>query len=452
MKPIGRSNFWKKHLGDWGINVYNGCEHGCTFCYAPAQPGVRAQRFWDGKTQADWGHYYAERDGLVEALRKQLRTFIPGRAVKTPWGQGRILVSFLCVAYQPLEEKLQVTRQTLELVLQAGHRIRIQTRATLVRRDFDLLVKHKYQVRLGTSLPYLDDDLARVLEPKAPAPTARLEMLREAAQLGIPVYVAVAPFLPFHKLTVLDEVVAGVKPLHPAEIFCEVLNPKGDCVARVAQALARTHPSEASEVADYDDAAWSRWTYEVLRHGVERFVGAGFVAWPDTSREWADHLPAGQVEFLNQFLPPDEQAANGRGERYQPKKLKMNADNTTISLGSHFIFQAAPPPDPKFREVNLRGLSLTMELATPQGSNVHRAPPTHLPWLAALHFLRGRLSRARTGDLDAAPGVHDRQDADGRVHRLGSPAVALAPSRYQRRFGFRRRRNVLLSFRKSGAS
>jgi hypothetical protein len=42
--------------------------------------------------------------------------------------------------------------------------------------------------------------------------------------------------------------------------------------------------------------------------------------WPDTSRAWADHLPAGRVEFLNQFLPPDEQAANGRRERYRPKK------------------------------------------------------------------------------------------------------------------------------------
>lgn len=53
MKPIGVSQLWKKHLGDWGINVYYGCEHGCTFCYAPAQPGVRAQPFWDGKTQSD---------------------------------------------------------------------------------------------------------------------------------------------------------------------------------------------------------------------------------------------------------------------------------------------------------------------------------------------------------------------------------------------------------------
>ena len=49
---------------------------------------------------------------------------------------------------------------------------------------------------------------------------------------------------------------------------------------------------------------WSRWTYEVLQHGVEHHASSGFIAWPDTSRAWAYHLPAEQVAFLNQFLPP----------------------------------------------------------------------------------------------------------------------------------------------------
>jgi DNA repair photolyase len=303
MKPIGRSQLWKKHLGDWGVNAYNGCEHGCVACYAPAQPGVAAQPFWNGKTQADWGRHFTARDGLLDALRHQLRTFTRDRAVKTPWGQGRVLVSFLCDAYQPLEAELQVTRQVLEQLLQAGHQVRLQTRATLVRRDFDLLLRYRDQVRLGTSLPLLDDDLARVLEPKAPPPTARLEMLREAAQLGIPVYVAIAPVMPFHNLNALDEVVARIQPLTPTEIFCEPLNPKGDCVRMVAQALAARYPSESEIMAAYDDPAWSRWTYAVLRHGAERHASSGFIPWPDTGRAWAYHLPAEQVEFLDRFLP-----------------------------------------------------------------------------------------------------------------------------------------------------
>ena len=291
-------------MGDWGVNVYQGCEHACKFCYAPVQPGVRGQPLWAGKTPADWGRHFGERVGLVEALKKQLLTFTPARAVQTSWGRGRILVSFLCDAYQPLEERLGRTRQVLELLLAAGHHVRIQTRSTLVRRDFALLGQYKEQVRLGTSLPHLDDGLARVLEPQAAAPTARLAMLGEAAQWGIPVYAAIAPFLPCHDLALLDEVVARVKLLGPTEIFCEVLNPKGNCVQTVARALETTHPAAARIAAAYDDAAWSRWTFEVLRHGVEQHAGAGFVAWPDTSRAWASHLGGDEVKFLNQFLPP----------------------------------------------------------------------------------------------------------------------------------------------------
>jgi len=150
-----------------------------------------------------------ENDWSLSSLRKPRR--LPG--------QGRILVSFLCDTYQPIEERLGVTRQDLEHLLRAGHHVRIQTWTTLVRRDFGLLSKYKDQVRLGTSLSHLDDDLARSL-----VPTARLEMLREASQLRTPVYVAVAPLLPIHKLTVMDDVVARVTPLHPTEILCEALN------------------------------------------------------------------------------------------------------------------------------------------------------------------------------------------------------------------------------------
>ena len=113
---IGDSKLFKKRLGDYGVNVYQGCEHGCRFCYAPAQPGVRAQKFWEGKTQADWGTVVKERPGLLAALAKELRTFTPAKAQQsaTAWGEGRILVSFLCDPYQPLETTQGDTRQVLE--------------------------------------------------------------------------------------------------------------------------------------------------------------------------------------------------------------------------------------------------------------------------------------------------------------------------------------------------
>jgi len=312
MTAIGDSKLFKKRLGDFGVNVYQGCEHGCRFCYAPAQPGVRAQPFWKGKSQADWGTVFMPRPGLLDALVDELRTFTPAAAQKkaTPWGEGRILVSFLCDPYQPLELKEQNTRRVLEALLEAGHKVRIQTRSDLVMRDFELLAKYPAQVRLGTSLPHLNDELSAVLEPKAPSPSKRLIMLNEASKLGIPVYVAIAPFMPFHTVTVLDEVVQAILPLKPTEIFCEPLNPKGHAVEMVLAAIAERYPAEAALIHSYDDAAWAQWTYKLLAFGVSKYADKGFIAWPDTGRAWAKHLSGPEAAFLEQFLPPSTVADN----------------------------------------------------------------------------------------------------------------------------------------------
>jgi DNA repair photolyase len=177
----------------------------------------------------------------------------------------------------------------------------VQTRSVLVERDFDLLLAHAGQVLLGTSLPHLDDTLARALEPRAAAPSRRLRMLERAAEAGIPVYVAVAPFLPFHDREILEAVIAKVLPLRPREIFCEVLNPKGDNLAMMEEALASSFPEYAARLAEYSAESWSKFTWNVLKHG---FASSNqFIPWPDTRRQWRAHLPDESVSFLDRFLP-----------------------------------------------------------------------------------------------------------------------------------------------------
>ena len=174
--------------------------------------------------------------GSVDFLRDQLRNFTPDRAKRTEWGDGWILMSFLTDCYTPSEAKHRLTRQCLELFLDAGHKVRVQTRSALAERDFDLFTAHRDRLLFGTSLPHLDDSLCSVLEPRAAAPTRRLRMLERAADAGIPVYVAIAPFLPFHTDKDLGAVLSKVFPLRPREVFCEVLNPKGENLAMMVDA------------------------------------------------------------------------------------------------------------------------------------------------------------------------------------------------------------------------
>ena len=241
MAIISESKLWKKRLGDWVINPYVGCEHGCKHCYCPAMPGVKFIN--NGHSQRDWGKYIFPKEGIIDRLKKELKTFDPRRN-STKWGNGVILISFLTDCYSPIESKLRLTREILKLVLEAGHAVRIQTRSALVERDFDILENYPDQVVLGTSLPYLDDKLARILEPGATAPTRRVKMLERAVARNIPVYVAIAPVMPFHNLGTVEEVLRSIAPLKPVEVFSEVLNPMDDNVKIMNETLEQAGRKE----------------------------------------------------------------------------------------------------------------------------------------------------------------------------------------------------------------
>ncbi len=303
MAIISESKLWKKKLGDWVINPYVGCEHGCKHCYCPAMPGVKFTN--QGRTQREWGGYIFPKEGLIVRLEHELKTFNPQKNA-TKWGKGMILLSFLTDCYSPIESKLKLTREILKLVLEAGHTVRIQTRSALVERDFDILEKYADQVLLGTSLPYLDDKLARVLEPKASAPSRRLKMLYNAAQRGIPVYVAIAPVMPFHSLAVVKEVLQEIAPLNPVEVFSEVLNPMDDNVNMMNESLAQAGRVERiSEV--YKTNQWVRWTYEYLYNAylLGNKLGCNFICWP-SPHSVKNPLSDQEKQWLLSWLPPKE--------------------------------------------------------------------------------------------------------------------------------------------------
>lgn len=300
MAIISESKLWKKKLGDWVINPYVGCEHGCKHCYCPAMPGVKFTN--NGKTQREWGEYIFPKENLLTRLEAELKTFDPYKNA-TKWGKGMVLLSFLTDCYSPIEAKLKITRQILQLVLEAGHNIRIQTRSALVERDFDILEQYPNQVLLGTSLPYLDDKLARILEPKASAPSRRLKMLEAAAQRGIPVYVAIAPVMPFHSLNVVDEVLQEIAPLNPVEVFSEVLNPMDDNVNIMNEALSKAGRKErVSEL--YKTQQWVKWTYEYLYNAylLGRNLGCNFICWP-SPQSIKNPLLSHEKQWLLSWLP-----------------------------------------------------------------------------------------------------------------------------------------------------
>ena len=100
--------------------------------------------------------------------------------------------------YQPVERRLGLTREILELLAELRHPVGIVTKSSLVLRDIDILSRMAEQglARVYISLTTLDRVLARKLEPRATAPHRRLETVRMLADAGVPAGVMTAPLIP----------------------------------------------------------------------------------------------------------------------------------------------------------------------------------------------------------------------------------------------------------------
>ena len=301
---INRNGFKYKSLSCWSINPFVGCQHACRFCYVPSTmfPAMLQSLARVGVRDADgeWGKYAFLRVWDERAFLSSLRA-----AEKTPIGElnadgnRAVMLSSTTDAYQMLrgENPVQTSalnsqarimvRRMLELIRDRSTlNVRILTRSPLAREDFDLYQTFGNRLVFGMSIPTLDDRLARLYEPKAPAPSRRLETLRLAAAKGIPVYAAVAPTYPEMKEPELAAVLGEIGRLNPITVFHEPINPRAENVERMrreAEAVGLKFRADAFETTD----RWVEYAVGQLRmaEDVACQLGLGdrFHPWPDKS-------------------------------------------------------------------------------------------------------------------------------------------------------------------------
>jgi DNA repair photolyase len=167
------------------INPYQGCEHGCIYCYArPSHAYLDLSPGIDFETKL-----YAKPDA-ADLLRAEL--------AKPGYRCDPIALGTNTDPYQPIEREWKITRSVLEVLAAHEHPFTIVTKSALVERDIDIVapMAAKRMARVYLSITTLDRDLARRMEPRAAAPHRRLQALKTLSDAGIPVGVMVAPIIP----------------------------------------------------------------------------------------------------------------------------------------------------------------------------------------------------------------------------------------------------------------
>lgn len=169
----------------YSINPYQGCEHGCIYCYAR-----NTHEYWGFNAGLDFESKIIVKKNAPELVEK----FI----MHPSWSPVPLSVSGNTDCYQPLERKLEITRGILKVLAKYRHPVGMITKNSLVTRDIDILqdLAKDNLVHVYISITTLNEDLRRAMEPRTASGLKRLATLEQLTKAGIPAGIMCAPVIP----------------------------------------------------------------------------------------------------------------------------------------------------------------------------------------------------------------------------------------------------------------
>lgn len=222
---------------DRSINAYRGCEHGCVYCYA--RP---THAYHDLSPGLDFETQLFAKPDAAEILRKTLN--------KRGYRPKPIALGTNTDPYQPIEKRYEITRQILDVCLEARHPVTITTKSDRVLRDSDLLEKlaHRKLVAVAISVTSLDPVLSSKLEPRCAAPAKRIAALCKLAELGVPVHCSVSPIIPAITDEFMEAIIEAVASVGVKSASWIPLRLPHEVAPLFREWLAVHYPERASKV------------------------------------------------------------------------------------------------------------------------------------------------------------------------------------------------------------
>ncbi|MEL9939601.1 MAG: radical SAM protein [Ignisphaera sp.] len=208
------------------LHPYTGCSHACLYCYAANY----IPRHFSPRPKKD----------LLTLLEKDLSRMPKDALVE---------LSSSSDPYTWPERELGLTRRALQKLLEAGMRILITTKSSLIVRDIDILQRYRDRVAVAMTITTLDDRIARIIEPGAPAPSERLEAIRILAANGISVAVRLDPIIPFvnDSYENIKHVVDAVASAGAVQITSSTYKAKPIDFKKVLNAVRMLHGDRAAD-------------------------------------------------------------------------------------------------------------------------------------------------------------------------------------------------------------
>jgi DNA repair photolyase len=246
---------------EWTLNPYRGCTHGCHYCYAR-----RYQTQFELGSGDEFASIIFVKVNFVEVLRRELR--------RPSWTKEDIAFGTATDCYQPIEGHYKLTRRSLEALCEFANPVGVITKGPMVVRDADVLreIGRRAHCTVCVSVPTVDEDAWRALEPGTAHPLQRLRAVRELVDAGIRAGVLMNPIVPgiSSKPALIERTIKAIADHGAQFVGCNVLFLEGGTRDHFMQFLEREFPHL---IDGYQQLYAGKYAPKAYRAEVRQVVG-----------------------------------------------------------------------------------------------------------------------------------------------------------------------------------
>jgi len=246
---------------EWTLNPYRGCTHGCHYCFAR-----RYHVQFEMNTDDDFASVILVKRNVVDVLTRELD--------RPSWKRAQVAVGTATDPYQPIEGHYKLTRGAIQALARSRTPIGLVTKGPMVVRDIDVLQEHSRSAdcTIYMSVPTVDDDAWRTLEPGTAHPLQRLRAVRELTDAGVNAGVLMAPIVPGFSSSPrkLEQTIKAIADHGARFVGCNVMYLQDGTRTHFMRFIEREFPAMRPR---YEKLYAKKYPPEIYRKEVQAMVG-----------------------------------------------------------------------------------------------------------------------------------------------------------------------------------